>query len=201
FIFNTQLLLIGLSGPLHLILTVVTAVTAMLVFAAATQGYFLVRSRWYETVGMLLVCFTLFRPGFWMDMVAAPFQDVKGEAMAQVIAEAPAGTSKRMWIEGLNLNGDEVRKGVLLPLGAAGDMKQRLQSAGVTVMNDGQGLLVAAVRFGSTAEKLGLEQGFHITSVEMPADRPAKEWWFVPALALLGLIVWAQRRRLKLQAP
>jgi TRAP transporter 4TM/12TM fusion protein len=201
FIFNTQLLLIGLSGPLHLALTVATSITAMLVFAAATQGYFLVRSRWYETVGMLLVCFTLFRPGFWMDMVAAPYQDVQGEAMAQVIADAPAGTSKRMWIEGLNLDGDEVRKGVLIPLGDAGDVKQRLQSAGVTVMNDGQGLLVAAVRFGSTAEKLGLEQGFHITSVEMPADRPAKEWWFVPALALLGLIVWAQRRRLKLQTP
>jgi TRAP transporter 4TM/12TM fusion protein len=38
FIFNTQLLFIGLTGPFHLILTVVSAIVAMLVFAAATQG-------------------------------------------------------------------------------------------------------------------------------------------------------------------
>ena len=199
FIFNTQLLLIGLDGPLHLLLTVVTAVVAMLVFAAATQGYFLVRSRWHETLGLLLVCFTLFRPGFWMDMVAPPFQQVRGEAMGKAIADAPAGVSKRMWIEGLNLDGAEVRKGVLLPLGEPGDVKTRLQAAGVTTMNDSEGLMVAAVRFGSTAEKLGFEQGFHITTVEEPADRPAKEWWFVPAMIWLGLILLAQRRRLALE--
>jgi TRAP-type uncharacterized transport system fused permease subunit len=34
----------------------------MLVFAAATQGYFLVRTRWYETIALLLVTFTLFGP-------------------------------------------------------------------------------------------------------------------------------------------
>jgi TRAP-type uncharacterized transport system fused permease subunit len=40
----------------------------MLVFAAATQGYFLVKTRWYETLLLLLVTFTLFRPasgGTW----------------------------------------------------------------------------------------------------------------------------------------
>jgi TRAP-type uncharacterized transport system fused permease subunit len=42
-------LLIGIDSTWHLALTVVSAVVAMLVFAAATQGYFLVRTRWYET--------------------------------------------------------------------------------------------------------------------------------------------------------
>jgi TRAP-type uncharacterized transport system fused permease subunit len=41
----------------------------MLIFAAATQGYFLTRSRIYESVLLLLIAFTLFRPGFWMDKV------------------------------------------------------------------------------------------------------------------------------------
>ena len=51
----------------------------------------------------------------WMDMVHPAFDEVKGEKMTQVITEAPANTSKRAWIEGMNLNGDEIRKGVLLP--------------------------------------------------------------------------------------
>jgi len=195
FIFNTQLLLIGLDGPLHLIMTVGTAVIAMLIFAAATQGFFIVRSRWYESLAMLLVCFTLFRPGFWMDMVHPAFDEVKGEQMTQVITEAPSNTSKRAWIEGMNLNGDEIRKGVLLPLGEPGDVKTRLGTSGLSVMADGDELMVVGVKFGSQAEKLGIEQSFRITSMEVAADRPAKEWLYVPAFVLLGLVVWLQRRR------
>jgi TRAP transporter 4TM/12TM fusion protein len=195
FIFNTQLLLIGLDGPLHLIMTVGTAVIAMLVFAAATQGYFFARSRWYESLALLLVCFTLFRPGFWMDMIHPPFDEVKGERMSQLIAESPANTGKRVWIEGLNLNGDEVKKGVLIPLGAPGDVKARLASSGLTVMADGDNLMVVAVKFGSKADKLGIEQSFRITALEVPSDRPAKEWFFIPAFVLLGLIILVQRAR------
>jgi TRAP transporter 4TM/12TM fusion protein len=197
FIFNTQLLLIGLTGPFHLILTIFIAIVAMLVFAAATQGYFLTKTRWYETVALLLVCFTLFRPGFWMDMIAPPFDEIKGEAMTQAIEQAPPNSGKRVWIEGLNLNGDEVRKGVLLPLGPAGTAKERLASSGLTVMADGDNLMVAAVKFGSAAEKLGIEQSFRITSLEVPAERPAKEWLFVPALALLALVMWLQMGRVR----
>jgi TRAP transporter 4TM/12TM fusion protein len=200
FIFNTQLLLIGLDGPLHLVLTIAIAIVAMLVFAAATQGYFLTKSRWHETIALLLVCFTLFRPGFWLDMVAPPFVELKGEAMVKAIEEAPAGTGKRVWIEGLNMDGDEVRKGVLLPLGPQAPLKERLQAAGVTAMTDAEGLMVAAVKFGSTAEKLGLEQGFHITAVEVPSDRVAKEWLYVPALLLLALVMFVQTRRMRREA-
>ena len=43
----------------------VVAVVAMLLFAAATQGYFFARrNRIYETVALLLIAFTLFRPGY-----------------------------------------------------------------------------------------------------------------------------------------
>lgn len=200
FIFNTQLLLIGIDGPLQLALTVVTAVVAMLVFAAATQGYFFTRSRWYESALLLLVCFTLFRPGFWMDMIHPQFDEVRGERMSELIAQAPANTGKRVWIEGMNMNGDDVRKGVLVPLGAPGDAQTRLASAGLTVMADGDSLMVVAVKFGSASDKLGIEQSFRITSMEVPADRPAKEWFFVPAFLLLGLIIQLQRRRIRLEA-
>ncbi|TNF56360.1 MAG: TRAP transporter fused permease subunit [Burkholderiales bacterium] len=197
FIFNTQLLLIGLTGPLHLIMTIGSALVAMLVFAAATQGFFLTRTRWYETIAMLLVCFTLFRPGFWMDMLHPPFDEIKGEAMAQAIEQAPANTGKRVWVEGMNLEGRDVRKGVLLPLGPEGDVKTRLAHSGLTVMNDGDALMVVATKFGSTAEKLGIEQSFRITALEVPAERPAKEWFYVPALMLLALVILLQRRRIR----
>ena len=199
FIFNTQLLMIGLSGPLHLIVTVVSATAAMLIFAAATQGYFLVKSRWYETVALLLVTFTLFRPGYWWDMIYPPFNEVPASQISLLIEAEPANAGKRIWIEGTNLDGKDIRKGVLLPLGAKGTAKERFASAGVNVMAQGEDLLITQVRFGSRAEKLGMEQGFRIVSAEVPADRPAKEWMFLPAVALLLLIVALQRVRARRQ--
>lgn len=195
FIFNTQLLMIGVTGPLHLILTVLSATVAMLVFAAATQGHFLIKSRWYETIALLLITFTLFRPGFWWDMVYSPYTEVPASQISQLIEDQPANAGKRIWIEGTNLDGKDIRKGVLLPLGPKGTARERFASAGVNVMAQGSDLLITQVRFGSRAEKLGMEQGFRIVSAETPAERPAKEWMFLPALVLLLLVVGLQRAR------
>ena len=195
FIFNTQLLMIGLDGPFHLLLTVVSATVAMLVFAAATQGYFLVRSRWYESAALLLVAFTLFRPGFWWDMVYPPYENVPASQLTQLIEAAPANTSKRLWIEGINLDGKEIKKGVLLPLGEAGPARERLKNAGLMVMPEGDRIRIMQVKFGSRAEKLGFEQGFEVVAVEMPADRPDKEWMFLAAALLLAGVAASQRRR------
>ena len=47
----------------------------MLCFAAGTQGYFLTKSRIWETAVLLLVAFTLFRPGFWWNMAYPPLTE------------------------------------------------------------------------------------------------------------------------------
>ena len=201
FIFNTQLLMIGITGPLHLALTIASAVVAMLVFAAATQGYFLVKSRWWETAALLLVTFTLFRPGFWWDMVYPPYEERPATELMTLVEQAPKGERKRVWVEGLNLDGKEIRKGVLLPLGDAGPARERLRRIGLTVMALGDEVQIAAVQFGSTAEKLGLEQGFKITQIEMPAQRPVKEWMYIPALLLLAVVIVVQRARLRHEPP
>ena len=196
FIFNTQLLLIGIDGPWHLVLTVASATVAMLVFAAATQGYFMVRSRWWESVALLLVTFTLFRPGYFMDMIYPPHQELPAAQLMQLVEKAPANDRKRIWVEGTTLEGKDVRKGVLLPLGEVAPPAERLKRVGLRLMPAGQDLQVLMVDFGSTAEKLGIEQGFKITNVEVEAERPDKEWLFIPALLLLAFVVWIQRRRL-----
>src|SRR3546814_10010807 len=54
FIFNTQLLLIDVTWW-QAVIVFVTATLAMLMFTAAMQGYFLARSRIYETIALLLV--------------------------------------------------------------------------------------------------------------------------------------------------
>lgn len=188
--------MIGIDSTWHLVLTVVSATVAMLIFAAATQGYFLVRTGWYETVALLLVTFTLFRPGYWWDMAYAPYDQRPPTELMQLVEKAAPDERKRVWVEGMNLEGKDVRKGVLLPLGEAATANERLRRIGLTVMTLGDQVQVGAVKFGSSAEKLGREQGFRFTAIEVPSDRPAKEWMFVPAVALLALVMFLQRRRL-----
>ncbi|WP_374328340.1 TRAP transporter permease [Azonexus sp.] len=201
FIFNTQLLLIGITDAFHLILTVVSATLASLMFAAATQGFFLVRNRLHETLLLLLVTFSLFRPGFWMDMIYPPFDEAAPTELTRLVEAAPKDGKLRVWVEGLSLEGQEVTKGVLLSLGAPGKASERLASMGLTVMTLGDQVQVAAVRFGSPAEKLGLEQGFNLTRIEIPhPDRPDKEWIFIPALLLLALVWFMQNARRRREA-
>jgi len=156
-----------------------------------------VRSRWYETLALLLVTFTLFRPGFWWDMVYEPYRQLPATQLMAQIEKAPAEARLRVWIEGTSLDGDAVRKGVLLPLGDVAPARQRLAGIGLTLSTLGDQVQVAAVKFGSKAEKLGLEQSFQITAVEIEADRPDKEWMFLPAAALLLIVLLMQRRRLR----
>ncbi|MEO5695835.1 MAG: DUF3394 domain-containing protein, partial [Burkholderiaceae bacterium] len=73
--------------------------------------------------------------------------------------------------------------------------RERLAKIGLTVVPLGTEMQIAQVKFGSRAEKLGLEQGFRVASIEMPAERPDKEWMFLPSLALLAGIVFVQRLR------
>ena len=49
--------------------TVVSAVVAILLFAAGRRKAILVRSRIWGDAALLLISFSLFRPGFWMDQL------------------------------------------------------------------------------------------------------------------------------------
>jgi TRAP transporter 4TM/12TM fusion protein len=196
FIFNTQLLLIGITDAFHLILTITSATLASLMFAAATQGFFVTRNRIHETLLLLLVTFSLFRPGYWMDMVYPPFAEVAPTELSRLVEAAPKDAKLRIWVEGITLEGKDITKGVLLSLGAPGKANERLASMGLTMMALGDQVQVAAVRFGSPAEKLGLEQGFNLKHIEIPnPERPDKEWIFIPALLLLALVWFMQRAR------
>ncbi|MCU0592556.1 MAG: TRAP transporter permease [Desulfobacterales bacterium] len=199
FIFNTQLLLIGIENTVQMVMTIVTATIASMAFAAATQGWFLTRNKVYEVVALLLVTFSLFRPGFWMDLVSDPYDHIPVTELTRLVEEAPPNANLRVWVAGMSLEGRDIEKGVLLPLGqSAPNARERLGAIGLTLMTLGDDVQVAAVRFGSRSEGLGLEQGFRIVTIELPvADRPAKEWIYIPALALLALVWFMQHARIR----
>lgn len=199
FIFNTDLLLIDVDFW-HGVIIFIVATIAMLIFAAGTQGFFLVRSRWYESVLLLLVAFTLFRPGFWMDMLHDPYQDVPPAQMAQALDGVEDGSALRLRILGENAVGDPREFTVLLPVPDGASGEERLQKLGLALYEEGDKVLVDNVTFGSLAADAGLEFDQQILNVRAPTDRWMKELMWIPGLALFGLIVLLQRRRMVAQA-
>ncbi len=195
FIFNNQLLLIGVTSWWHLVLTVLSATLAMLVFAAATMGYFFARSRIYETAILLLVAFILFRPGFVWDGFYPPLVAKDAGALEAIAQTMPAGGMLRLTVEGTSATGEAAARTVMLPLAGSGAGAARLAKAGLVLRRTKGRVEIAAVRFGSPAAKVGLKAGWRVVAVPVAAVRPAKEWMFIPAILLLVVVGLVQRAR------
>ncbi|MEN8197935.1 MAG: DUF3394 domain-containing protein, partial [Pseudomonadota bacterium] len=195
FIFNTELLLIGIESVGHLILVVTAATTAMLLFAAGTQGYFLVRSKLWESLAMILIAFTLFRPGFWMDMIVAPLEVRPPQEIAAIAEAQEPDIMLRVTMSGETIDGKFVTKIVPLPLGPAATGPERLAHGGIEIREEDGKVLVDNIVFGTAAEKAGVDFDWEIVDVRAEADQPPKQLFFIPGLVLFALIVILQRRR------
>jgi TRAP transporter 4TM/12TM fusion protein len=141
FIFNNQLLLIDV-GWVEGIMVFVVATIAMLVFAAATQGWFFDRLRFWEIPLLLLLAFTLFRPGFWMDMIVPPYDDRPPSEVVSAFEATPPGTELRLRVAGIDQFGSPVEfiAPITMPEGATGE--EKLEAAGITLREEGEKVLI-----------------------------------------------------------
>jgi hypothetical protein len=194
FIFNPEILLIDIGGPWHFLVVVGCAVLAMMAFVAALQGYFFARSRWWETALLLLICFTLFRPNFWMDRVIPPYRALPASEVVSVIEQTKGAGALRLRVATVDMSGDDTVKTIRLTLGKDGDARQRLAAAGI-VLAPGDPPTLASVRPGSEAARQKLRPGDKIEVVNVLNDRPSPFLFAIPAIALLLGLALLQRRR------
>jgi predicted O-methyltransferase YrrM len=80
-----------------------------------------------------------------------------------------------------------------MPDGSGGP--ERLEAAGLKLVEREGALIVDNVTFGSVAQKAGLDWDQQILKVRSPVSQPPKELMYLPALILLGLIIVMQRKR------
>ncbi|MBE4586841.1 C4-dicarboxylate ABC transporter [Vibrio navarrensis] len=196
FVFNTQLLLMGIDTWWHLALTIFSSITAMLIFSAATQGWWFTKNKWWETLLLLILTFSFFRPSFWWDMLYPAKVLSPGVEVTQITAALNVGQSLELRVAGENLTGEHVEKTVQLPFADdAITAEERLSSMGLSLIEKDGKMLVDMVEFGSPAEASGIDFDWEIQSVVQEADRPMKEWVFAPCLLILLLLATNQKRR------
>ncbi len=197
FIFNTELLLIDVGDVTHFAFIVGCSIIAMGCFVSATQNWLLTRNRWYETLALLLICFTLFRPGYWLDRLEAPFDPRPATDILRVVDTIPSGSTLRIRVMSQSRAGEDVEKLVRLTLRSGKTGTERLQRSGLSLSTLGDKVTISLVSFGSEASKYGLAPGDEITAVLVRAQRPSRYWFAIPALLLLAGIILLQRRRVQ----
>ena len=194
FIFNTELLLIDVTWGQGIFVFIIATI-AMLLFAAATQGWFLAKNRIYETVALLLIAFTLFRPGFWMDMVSPPYSEEAPVNIAAAALATPVGQDLRLRVAGMNDLGDPIEFVAVLAIGEGATGEERLEAAGLAFRADGDTMIIDDVGYDSAASIAGLDWDQEVLRVLRPLNQPSKYLMFIPALLLLGFVVFLQRGR------
>ncbi|WP_169568034.1 TRAP transporter permease [Sneathiella limimaris] len=194
FIFNTELLLIDVT-PLEGVFVFIVATAAMLLFTAGTQGYFMAKSRIWESALLILIAFTLFRPGFWMDLIVPPYEQKSATEIEAVLGSVETGTEIRLIVDGLDDVGDPLTITAILPIESDGTGAERLEALGLELLIEDDKVIIDNAAFDSPSEAAGLDFDQVIKQVLVPSDQPARELLYIPALVILGLIFLMQRRR------
>jgi TRAP transporter 4TM/12TM fusion protein len=202
FIFNTDLLLINV-GPLKAVFVFFVSLVAMLVFAAVTQGYFIAKSRKWESAVMLVIVFLLFRPDFWLDQWKDKYTEYTGAAAIEALGALPTGSTARLTVSAPDFDTAIVGSTtVVFTPEADGAGLERLDAVGLTVLEN-DGMLQLEEPFPGTPyfDRLANDYDFYgdepaqLALVQIENDRPPKELFFIPAFILLAMIVGLQSRR------
>jgi TRAP transporter 4TM/12TM fusion protein len=201
-IFNTQLLLIGVHTWWELSLLIVACTMAMLMFTALTMGWFRIRLKWWEAGFLALAVCLLFRPNFFMNQIEPEYRSQPAADLWKVVAETPQGYPLVLRIQGMTLEGDEKSKTVAVQLGerrdaTVEDARRRVTEAGLQFMALGDAVQIGSVKFGSQARKAGFEETWDVAEVLAPSGRPSPNWFYLPGFMLIGLVWWAQGRRMR----
>jgi TRAP transporter 4TM/12TM fusion protein len=196
FLFNTELLMIGITSWWHFVLVVVLSAGACFTFAAAMHRYFFAVNRPWETVALLLIAFSLFRPDVYRDWFYPTFALQPAGEVARIVGELPEGSNMRLRIE-VDDKGKVDERTFILPVLKGVPPQQRLEKVGLTTQMKGDKLEIVDIGIDSPAEKIRLDVADknRILGIETRVPQPDKLWYTLPAFLLLALVVVAQRRR------
>jgi len=202
FIFNTQLLMIGIDNVFEFVVVVVSSIIGMLLFAAATQGFWFVKNRWYETILLLALTFVIFRPGFFYDHIEEPYIYKEGTEIFKVADNMEKGDSIEFVVAGETLEGKQREYTFTLPLADGENGKERINNTGFKIDNMFGPMEVSMILEGNNKQveaikRAGVDSSWVIQTVKVENDRLPKQIVLIPAFALMIFLAMLQIKRRK----
>jgi len=194
FIFNNELILIGIKNFWHGLMVISTSLIAILVFSAAMQGWFIKKLKWFEIIAFLLISMSLFRPGFILDKVYPKFNYT--DLNVQKIDKQVLEFDKEVHIKVTRRTeyGDRYRLFVINR--NSFEENYFLKEYGIDLIDDEGRITVDMLKWNGLAKKDGFETGDVITEFKVEnLDRPNKSIIYPFSLMLLFIFGYLNYRR------
>jgi len=184
FIFNPELLLIGIDSIWHGLTVIVTSLIAILVFTAATQGWFINKLKLYEIVVFLIISLSLFRPDFILDKFTPKFEQkhLNANKIESLIFEP--GREVHIKVTRRTGYGDRYKLFVIDKNIFTENFN--LEDYGINLVDDEGRITIDKLKWNSSAKKSGIETGDVISDFKVEnLDRPNKAIVYPFSLLLL----------------
>ncbi|MGA8258864.1 MAG: TRAP transporter fused permease subunit [Arenicellales bacterium] len=198
FIFNNELLLIGIHRWWMGLVVLFVSLLAIFAFSSLTQGWFLTRVKWFEAILLAAICLMLFRPELFMNLVYPKWKEVDIDKFAAGELQIPAGRSVRFEVTRHTGYGDRYRMYRFKAPPPAGSVAD---SYGMVLQKDKArpDRYTVVARFGSPAAKAGMQSfGEYVTGMQVEqVGAPSKRWIYPFGFLLIALLVWSQLFRLR----
>jgi TRAP transporter 4TM/12TM fusion protein len=196
FIFNPELLLIGIENIWHGMMVIITSLIAILIFSAATQGWFINKLRWYEIIAFLLISMSLFRPDYILDKINPKFNTQTLQATE--IKSLSFENNREVHFKMTRRTGYGDRYKLFVIEKNSFKESFNLEDYGINLINKNDKLSVASVKWDSLAKKHGIESGDVITEFKIEnLNRPNQAIVYPFAMILLflfGYINYSQKK-------
>ena len=194
FLFNHELLLIGIDNIWHGLLVIITSLIGILVFTAATQRWFINKLRFYEVAAFLIISLSFLAPDFVLNKFYPKFNEQK--LSADVIQNLTFNPKKEVHIKVTRLTGYGERYKLFVIDKNKFQDDYKIENYGVNLIEQDNKLVVDKLDWKGEAKKSGIQMGDIISNfkIENP-DRPNKAIIYPFALTFLLFFGYLNYRR------
>ncbi len=192
FLFNHELLLIGIENIWHGLTVIITSLIGILVFTSATQGWFINKLKWYEIIIFLVISISLLSPEFALNKF---YPKYNYKDIAQInSAKFDSKKEIQIKITRPSLYGDRYKLFVIS--NNTFETQFTLEDYGITLLKQDDKIIVDNLKWNGQAKKSGFEMGDYITEFKIEnSERPSKNIVYPIAILLLALFGYFNSKR------
>ncbi len=187
FLFNHELLLIGVDSFWQALIVIATSLTGILIFTAATQQWFINKLKWYETIAFLIISLSFLAPDYVLSKFYPKFNEQK--LSAETIQNLSFDPAKEVHIKVTRVSEYGERYKLFVIDKRKFEKEYNLEEYGVTLIDQNDQVTVDKLNWKGEAKKSGMQIGDIISNfkIENP-ERPNKA--IVYPFAFFGLLIF-----------
>ncbi len=187
FLFNHELLLIGVNNIWQALIVITTSLIGILVFTAATQRWFINKLSWYEVIAFLIISISFLAPDFVLGKFYPKFNEQKLSSGS--IQELIFDPSKEVHIKVTRYTEYGERYKLFVINEGSFENDYDFEEFGINLIDEKGQVKVDKLNWKGKAKKSGIQMGDVISNLKIEnPDRPNKS--LVYPFALLCLFVF-----------